>query len=357
MSPQTIRRWSVLHRWSSLLCTLFMLLLCVTGLPLIFREEIDQALTGTGTVAAATPARSLEEVVATGSTLQPDRVVQFIVWEPETPGQITLSMAATATAYPSDNISVLLDAATGEPVAGGDAGIMELVLKLHGQLLLGPAGPPLLGLIAIAFLLSLLSGIVLYAPFMRRLPFGAVRRDRGVQVRRLDWHNLLGIVTAAWLLVVGGTGWINAWGGYIFQIWQVTAMAPTPPDAVIRPPLVSAGAALQTALAALPGHAPAIIAMPGSLMSDPGHYAIYLRGGSALESRLMRAVLVDTQNGVVASVPDIPWYITGLLLSQPLHFGDYGGLALKLLWAVLDLVAIAVLWTGLRLWWRGRGVA
>jgi uncharacterized iron-regulated membrane protein len=30
--------------WSSLVCTVFMLLLCVTGLPLIFHEEIDEYL-------------------------------------------------------------------------------------------------------------------------------------------------------------------------------------------------------------------------------------------------------------------------------------------------------------------------
>ena len=32
-----------------------------------------------------------------------------------------------------------------------------------------------------------------------------------------------------------------------------------------------------------------------------------------------------------------------LLLSQPLHFGDYGKLPLKVLWALLDLLTIAVL--------------
>ncbi|MDB5973481.1 MAG: putative rane protein [Nevskia sp.] len=41
-------------------------------------------------------------------------------------------------------------------------------------------------------------------------------------------------------------------------------------------------------------------------------------------------------------------------MSRPLHFGDYGGLPLKLIWALLDLVTIAVLGSGLYLWlaWR-----
>ena len=39
-----------------------------------------------------------------------------------------------------------------------------------------------------------------------------------------------------------------------------------------------------------------------------------------------------------------------LQLSQPLHFGDYGGLPLKLLWAALALFTIVVLGSGLYLW-------
>src|SRR5690606_34602273 len=40
---------------------------------------------------------------------------------------------------------------------------------------------------------------------------------------------------------------------------------------------------------------------------------------------------------------------------QPLHFGDYGGLPLKALWAALDVITIVVLASGLYLWLaRGR---
>jgi len=42
LSARTIRTWSWLHKWSSLACTVFMLLLCLTGLPLIFHDEIGE---------------------------------------------------------------------------------------------------------------------------------------------------------------------------------------------------------------------------------------------------------------------------------------------------------------------------
>jgi uncharacterized iron-regulated membrane protein len=46
----------------------------------------------------------------------------------------------------------------------------------------------------------------------------------------------------------------------------------------------------------------------------------------------------------------LPWYMSGLLLSQPLHFGDYGGLPLKIIWALFDVASIVILGSGLYLW-------
>ncbi len=42
MTASTLRRWRRVHTWSSVLCTAFMFVLCATGLPLVFKDEIDQ---------------------------------------------------------------------------------------------------------------------------------------------------------------------------------------------------------------------------------------------------------------------------------------------------------------------------
>ena len=43
-----------------------------------------------------------------------------------------------------------------------------------------------------------------------------------------------------------------------------------------------------------------------------------------------------------------------LFVSQPLHFGDYGGMPMKILWVILDLISITVLVTGLYLFFTRR---
>jgi uncharacterized iron-regulated membrane protein len=60
--------------------------------------------------------------------------------------------------------------------------------------------------VGLTFLLSLVSGIVIYAPFMRRQAFGTVRQGR--RRRWPDLHNLMGIATVLWI-AVGGTGVVN----------------------------------------------------------------------------------------------------------------------------------------------------
>src|SRR5690606_29937328 len=44
MQTRTIRAWTWVHKWSSLVSTLFLLMLCITGLPLVFTHEIDEVL-------------------------------------------------------------------------------------------------------------------------------------------------------------------------------------------------------------------------------------------------------------------------------------------------------------------------
>ena len=39
-----VKLWFLIHKWTSLVCTLFLLMLCITGLPLIFHHELEHLL-------------------------------------------------------------------------------------------------------------------------------------------------------------------------------------------------------------------------------------------------------------------------------------------------------------------------
>jgi uncharacterized iron-regulated membrane protein len=361
LTARAIRNWSWLHKWSSLVCTVFMLLLCLTGLPLIFHHEIGHLL-GTEVeapeMAPGTPHVSLDRVLEVARSRHPDRVVQYSSPDDENPDIWFVTL--TPTPDPTDDFrSVAVDARTGQVLGQPrfDEGFMWIMFKLHVDLFAGLAGKLFLGLMGLLLLVAIVSGVVLYAPFMRRLSFGAVRRDRSRRVKWLDLHNLLGIVTLSWLFVVGATGMINTWADLLIKYWQhdqlTQVLAPYKGQATVPvAERASVQKSYEAALAHVPGTKLSFAAYPGTAYSSPHHTTFFLKGETPLTSRLPRPVLVDARTAQVTAAPELPWYLTALLVSQPLHFGDYAGMPMKLLWALLDFATIVVLGSGLYLWFK-----
>ncbi|GBG01349.1 membrane protein [Azospira sp. I13] len=366
MQNGSIKTWSWVHKWSSLVCTVFMLLLCLTGLPLIFHHELGHLL-GTEVEAPERPGVttrvSLDRVVEIARSYHPERVVQYVSQPDDSPDLWFVTL--TPTPEPTDDFrSVVVDARTGEVLGQPrfDQGFMRVMFKLHVDLFAGLAGKLFLGFMGLLLLVAIVSGVVLYGPFMRKLEFGTVRRDRRPRLKWLDLHNLLGIVTLVWLLVVGATGVINTWADLLIKYWQhdqlSALLAPYKGQPTV--PVAERGS-LQRSLEAAQARAPettlSFVAFPGTAFASPHHTIFFMRGNEPFTSRLLKPVLVDARSTEVTAVPGLPWYLTALLVSQPLHFGDYGGRAMQILWALLDIASIIVLGSGLYLWLRKGKVA
>lgn len=359
LSARAIRSWTWLHKWSSLVCTVFMLLLCLTGLPLIFHHEIGHLL-GTEVEAppmpAGTPYASLDRVLEVARARHPERVVQFAS-QPEDSTDLWFVTLTPTPAPTEDFKSVAVDARTAAVLAEPkfDEGFMHVMFKLHVDLFAGLPGTLFLGFMGLLLLVAIVSGVVLYAPFMRKLRFGEVRRERSARVKWLDLHNLLGVVTLVWAFVVGATGMINTWADLLIKYWQHDQLSALlePYKGQLPVPEGERGSvqrSLDSARAHAPGHQLSFIAFPGTAFSSPHHTTFFLRGGEPLTSKLLQPVLVDAKTTEVTAAPKLPWYLTALLVSQPLHFGDYAGMPMKILWALLDIATIFVLGSGLYLW-------
>ncbi|WP_373922098.1 hypothetical protein [Duganella sp. Root336D2] len=139
---------------------------------------------------------------------------------------------------------------------------------------------------------------------------------------------------------------VNTWADLLLKYWQFTEMAEMVAPYKDLPPstsLASMDLSLQRALAAEPGMKVGFVAFPGTPFTSAHHYGIFMRGDQVLTSRLYQPVLVDVQTAQVTDNRDLPWYLTAPLISQPLHFGGYGGQLMKLLWALLDIETITAL--------------
>lgn len=364
MQATTIRRWSFVHTWTSLICTAFLLLLAITGLPLIFHHELEHLLGEAPELRempADTPRLDLEQLVLAAERHRSHEVVQYLGWEEDEPNGVVAIMAATAGTEPNSSHTFMLDSRTGEAVEmpAANGGLMMFFLRMHVDMFAGLPGKLLLAFMGILFVIAIISGVVLYAPFMRRLEFAQVRHDRTSRTRWLDLHNLIGIVTLTWALVVGVTGVITATADLLIAAWRNESLAAMVEPYRDAPPLQDRAPArdlLDIAGRAAPGMVPDFIAFPGTRFSSEHHYAVFMVGATHLTSHLWTPVLIDAQTLQVTAVGTRPWYMDALSLSSPLHFGDYGGRPMQILWAVLDVLTIIVLGSGVYLWWvRRRG--
>src|SRR5471032_76726 len=262
MTPITIRRWAWIHKWSSLVCTAFMLLLCLTGLPLIYHHEID-GLLGNGVqaprlaLAPDAPRADLDRVIAAGRAMYPAKMPMYVsqdVGEPDI-WNLTLGDNPTDANYKS----IAIDARTAQVLAQPslEGSFIGVMYHLHVDLYAGLWGKLFLGFMGLLMLAAIVSGVVLYAPFMRKLRFGEVRRDRSARVKWLDLHNLLGIVTLTWALVVGATGIINTWADLVIEHWRNDQVADMLAPYKDLPPITQLGS-LEKAVASARTREPAM---------------------------------------------------------------------------------------------------
>lgn len=364
------KAWYRIHKWSSLACTLFLLVVCLSGLPLIFDEEIVTWLDPSppwSTLAPGTPAPSLDAIIAAARARhRAHRVVDVEVLRD--PPRITLGLApGPQAAAGTPSLRLEFDARDGSPraaIADSDEGlgsrIVTLMTRLHIDLYGGLPGQLFLGAMALLFSLAVISGVALYHPYMKKLPFGTVRVHRARRLKWLDLHNLLGIVTVVWALMMGLTGALHELAVPFFRHWLSTEVQVAISPRIDTPPAsATAWASVQqayaTARAAVPGKQVESLRFPDASLGLPRHYLLWAKGDTALGAHLFDAVLVDASTGKLTAVPDMPWYLRALQFSRPLHYGDTAGLPLKLIWAALDLVVIMILGSGLYLWRRRAG--
>ena len=360
MTRGTIKAWYLVHKWTSLICTAFLLTLCVTGLPLIFEEEIDGWINPPApmaTLPAGTPSLSLDTILARAAKAAPGEVPLYISFDEERP-IVYVTTGPTPDAVPAAMHFLAFDARTGAKMPPYVPGVMAFILELHTDMLLGFWAEIFLGVMGLLFFAAIVSGVVLYAPFMAKLDFGTLRRGRSKRLGWLDRHNLLGIVTLVWASVVGVTGTINTFVVPITAIWKANGLAEVIASEArtqLGPQRASVQAALDAVQRKAPDMKPQFIAFPGVVFSSQHHYAVFLKGATPLTSKLLLPGFVDAASGRLDAVVPMPWYMQAMLLAQPLHFGNYGGLAMKIVWAIFDILTIIVLGSGLYLWLRRRG--
>ena len=220
-----------LHRITSFIAAPFLVILCLTGLFLLFEREIlgeDAAFDG-APVTEEQLYQRLTEGIAKAKEIAPGqelRSVRFITSQ----GQLRfyLQEARDAAGRRIVDLSledgVLKDTSPDTSRHTWVRDALSLMARLHVRLNDGEAGRILMGVMCGVAMISIGTGFVLYPKFMKGLSFGT-RRAFSWRLWWSDWHKILGILAGGWLFLLSFSGlglFLHAKGQnrYIDTAWK-----------------------------------------------------------------------------------------------------------------------------------------
>ena len=343
------------HLWLGLTVGLLLAVAGVTGSILVFDEEIDAALNPElMRVSPAAERAPFQRAFAAVAAAYPDHPISYVRM-PRAPHE-TYEFT-TAGAEP---LEIFADPYSGTVLGarGVTEGFTNALWHLHVYLLSGENGERVMGVTGVLALLIVLSGLVVWLPRLARWWRGLIVHWPSNWKRvNFDLHRAGGFWSAAFLAVTAFTG-----AALIFHdAFLAAANAITGSTSVPAPPAVAAqpGAPwlpLDTLLAnaqhALPGGSITYVtfpAAPEAPLSARFHFA------EALHPNGRSFVHLDPWTGEAVAIESAlraPAGTRALNLLYPLHIGSFGGVAMRILYALLGLAPLALLVTGTLMWWN-----
>lgn len=369
-------RW---HFYAGLFCLPFVIWLALTGTIYVWRPQIEAMLDRPYDhlpvdARTSTPDAQVAAALAAvpGSTLQkymlpeaPDRAVRVLVKSPEGEQRVYVDPRSLAALN----------------VVSEDERPLNVIMRLHGELLAGPIGSYSVEIAACWTIVMLLTGVYLWWPRGRK-GLGGVLYPRLRARGRAFWRDLHA-VAGIWVsvlalgLIVTGLPWAAAWGAYLGEVRALTGTANGPVDWTIggKKPAAREDAMLgphaghtPTSAAASPialgelerviGAVRPLMIAPPVLISPPERAGEPWRVASDAANRPARSeVEVDgATGGIVGRLPfaDRHWIDRVIGYGIAVHEGALFGLANQLLCTATALLLVVLASSGATMWWRRR---
>ncbi|KUG05930.1 PepSY-associated TM helix domain-containing protein [Solirubrum puertoriconensis] len=350
---QVTRRLFKLHSWLGLATGVLLLVVSLSGVVLLFEPELDHALNPRLLTVAvpAQPQPSLDGVLRAARQRFPQPAYLRLRRLPVTPDQ-----AVEVSVDQPDHTWTLayFDPYTARYLGQRNARehLFGWLLGLHYSLLGGKAGELVVALLGIALLLSVGTGAVVYRKHL--LPVLLFRQRinwKNARTAASGLHRVVGVWALLFNLVMAGSGAWMLRASFLPSSYQTEAE----PELTLQPTLqVSLDTLTQRANAAVPGlqvqglllprtAADTLVTVWGRLADSPlyGNFSQTVEF-SASTGRVVRADDVRT-SGVAERAE---------LVALTLHFGQFGGWLIKLLWTVGGLSPALLSITGFVLWRR-----
>ncbi|ATB67473.1 PepSY-associated TM helix domain-containing protein [Pseudomonas mosselii] len=353
--------WFLVHSWLALPIWFFVLIVCFTGMLAVVSQEI--VWLANADVRASKPdddsqRLSYQQVLDAMHKAEPDLAVRFF----SQPDGSHFALQASVTRADGTNALLYVNPYSGA-IQGQrpDFDFEAFTRALHGWWLVPFTngyswGWYLVSLLGLPMLASLVTGLVVYKKFWRGF-FKPLRTGHGPRIFWGDVHRLAGVWSIWFIAVIAITG---TW--FLIQailadnhvtissepITPVIARQQVPQTVDGSPaPRIDLDEATRIATEAIPGLDISFITLPATAYS---HYGLGGRGWYPLmfQTAEVNPYTRNVDSQFLLGDRSTLEFVTESM--RPLHTGDFGGLAIKLIWFFFGLVLTLMVFSGLLIW-------
>ncbi len=344
------------HTSAGLLSGLFILLMSLSGAALVFHEEVDE-LQAPAVAGFSNRAYSIDKTYAALQQHYPNAQVSHC----ELPYDISRAVSFTIydPSYKKGTAGrqVFLDPLHGNilKMRGGSEdlrnNLMSWLSAFHNSFHLGKTGEWLLGFFALIFLLSIITGFII---FRENVP--AVLLFRRSVYKKNNLHQIIGVWALVFNLMIAVTGfWMQR---YVFKKEFYQSYTYTPVLKASPPLSFKFDSAYAEIKKAYPDFTAAVIYFAQSNSAKTAVYGSRASNAYIHSRKFADAVMLDSAGGIAKTrfIHENRAADRYDIINSQLHMGRFGGWGIKIIYFVFGLTGALLSITGFLLWWRRRKI-
>jgi uncharacterized iron-regulated membrane protein len=338
------------HSTAGLVSGLFILLMSLSGAALVFHENLDNIQKP----AVEPMSYSVTTVDNCYSTIQkqyPRAQISNCVLPENSMAPFSFFIYDSSYKNGTKVMEVFLHPQSAEVLKkrGGSDNFANWLAKFHNSFHLGKTGEWLLGFFALVFLLSILTGLILF-----RKKILAVLLFKKAVYKRNNLHQLIGVYALLFNLMIGVTGfWMQR---YVFKK-EFYAVDNYTPVLKTSPPLpFKFDSAFTEIKKQYPDFTASVVYFAQSNKSKTAVYGSRSSNAYIHSKKFADVIFLDSAGSISKTrfINEIDAADRYDIINSQLHMGRFGGLGIKITYFVFGLSGGFLNITGFLLWWRRR---
>ena len=355
-----------LHLVASTVFGLFAIVVGLSGSALVFREEVEHAIYEP-MVSPGSTQIPLATLMSAAAAVEPSRRVALMVvpLREDQPFQFILQKRNPKTLKEADQMSVYVNPYTGvvEGSRRREESPIAKLRDLHFAFFSGTPGLTFNGYVAFALVFLSLTGLVLWI-------VASPKKQRFRMSLRGSWksviwnlHRQMGMMSLALLILVSVTGAYYSFRDTFSKgIHTVTGSlpprgsppVPSPLDGAVPRSIDEIATAARTAI---PDARLVVLRIP-ALPNQAWAATLHRAGDTGESTDSGPTAFLDpfTLNTLrIDDVTAMPFGARLVKSMEPLHYGKFGGVPVKILWVFLGLAPLMFSISGSIMWWNRTG--